>query len=65
MSLKAQVRPIDLLPGRRVLVISDIHGNLPLLKGVLRKAGFCKDDILIILGISWSGTPAAWTPFVM
>ena len=50
MSLKAQVRPIDLPPGRRVLVISDIHGNLPLLKGVLRKAGFCKDDILIILG---------------
>ena len=50
MSLKAQVRPIDLPPGRRVLVISDIHGNLPLLKGVLRKAGFCKDDILVILG---------------
>ena len=50
MSLKAEVRPIDLPPGRRVLVISDIHGNLPLLKGVLRKAGFCKDDILIILG---------------
>ena len=31
MSLKAEVRPIDLPPGRRVLVISDIHGNLPLL----------------------------------
>lgn len=50
MSLKADVRPIDLPPGRRVLVVSDIHGNLPLLKGVLAKAGFCKEDILIILG---------------
>lgn len=50
MSLKVVVRPIDLPPGRRVLVISDIHGNLPLLKGVLRKAGFGGEDILIILG---------------
>lgn len=50
MSLKADVRPIDLPPGRRVLVVSDIHGNLPLLKGVLDKAGFCRDDILIVLG---------------
>lgn len=47
---KAVVKPIYLSPGRRVLVISDIHGNLPLLKGVLRKAGFCREDILIILG---------------
>lgn len=46
----AVVRPIELPPGRRVLVISDIHGNLPLLKGVLRKARFSKEDILIILG---------------
>ena len=48
--MKAIVRPIDLPPGRRVLVISDIHGNLPLLKGLLGKAGFCREDILIILG---------------
>lgn len=47
---KAVVRPIDLPAGRRVLVVSDIHGNLPFLKGVLRKANFSKDDILIILG---------------
>ena len=37
-------------PGRRVLVVSDIHGNLPFLKGVLDKAGFSGDDILILLG---------------
>lgn len=47
---KAVARPIHLPPGRRVLVISDIHGNLPLLKGVLAKAGFCKEDILLVLG---------------
>ena len=47
---KAVVRPIDLPPGRRVLVVSDIHGNLPFLKGVLAKANFSKEDILIVLG---------------
>ena len=38
--MRAVVRPIDLPFGRRVLVVSDIHGNLPFLKGVLAKAGF-------------------------
>ena len=47
---RAVVRPIDLPPGRRVLVVSDIHGNLPFLKGVLAKAGFGQEDILILLG---------------
>ena len=47
---KAVVRPIDLPPGRRVLVVSDIHGNLPFLKGLLDKVGFSKEDILILLG---------------
>lgn len=47
---KAIVRPIDLPPGRRVLVISDIHGNLAFLKGLLAKANFSKEDILVILG---------------
>jgi len=47
---KAAVKPIELPRGRRVLVISDIHGNLPLLKGVLKKADFGSDDILIVLG---------------
>ena len=48
--MNAIVRPIDLPPGRRVLVISDIHGNLPLLRGLLDRVGLCKEDILIILG---------------
>lgn len=48
--MHAVVRPIDLPPDRRVLVVSDIHGNLPFLKGLLAKAKFSTDDILIILG---------------
>ena len=50
MDKKAVVRPISLPKGRRVLVISDIHGNLPYLKGLLTKAGFSSHDILIVLG---------------
>ena len=40
----------DFPAGKRVLVISDIHGNLPYLKGLLEKTGFCRDDILILDG---------------
>lgn len=45
----AVIRPrIEL--GRRVLAVSDIHGNLPSLKGVLAKTGFSKDDVLVLVG---------------
>lgn len=50
MSRRAVVRPLDLPQGRRVLVVSDIHGALPLLQGALRKANFSQEDILIVLG---------------
>lgn len=43
------IRP-DIAPGRRVLAISDIHGNLPFLKGVLAKVGFSAEDVLILVG---------------
>lgn len=46
----AKVEPIRLPAGRRVLVISDIHGNLTFFKALLRQVGFCADDILILLG---------------
>lgn len=36
--------------GRRVLAVSDIHGNLPFFKGLLEQTDFCPDDILILLG---------------
>lgn len=43
------IRP-EIRPGRRVVAISDIHGNLPFLKGVLKKARFSPEDVLILVG---------------
>jgi len=43
------IRP-DIPPGRRIIVISDIHGNPPFLQGLLEKVGLDRDDILILLG---------------
>ena len=43
------IRP-HIAPGRRVLAISDIHGNLPFLKGVLEKAKFTPEDVLVLVG---------------
>ena len=37
-------------PGRRILVVSDIHGNVPYFEGVLRKAGFADRDELVVDG---------------
>ncbi len=37
-------------PGRRLLVVSDIHGNVPYFEGVLRKVGFSDRDELIVAG---------------
>jgi hypothetical protein len=39
----------DIQPGRRVLVTSDIHGNLDHLKAVLHLASFSADDILVVV----------------
>lgn len=43
------IRP-DIQPGRRVLAVSDIHGNLPFLKGLLAKVKFSTADVLILVG---------------
>lgn len=37
-------------PGKRVIAISDIHGNLPLFQRLLQQIRFCKQDNLILLG---------------
>lgn len=37
-------------PGRRVIVTSDIHANIPYFDGLLDKLGFCSDDVLVIDG---------------
>lgn len=47
---KARIARPDIPAGRRVIVTSDIHGNLPYFKGLLSKVHFSADDILIIDG---------------
>lgn len=37
-------------PGRRILAVSDIHGNIDYLRGLLDKVGFGPDDALVIAG---------------
>lgn len=46
----AKVAPLELPRDRRVFCVSDIHGNLRLLKGLLKKLNFSQDDTLIVMG---------------
>lgn len=48
--MKAVVKRIEISKTRRTLALSDIHGNLPFLRGLLDKAGFGPEDDLFILG---------------
>lgn len=48
--MRVTVKHIELPAHRRVFAISDVHGNLDYLKGLLKKISFSQDDILIILG---------------
>ena len=49
-AMPARIKRLRLPPGRRIIAVSDIHGNLPYLKGLLKKIRFDADDILIIDG---------------
>lgn len=44
------IKQITIAPGRRILVVSDIHGYLSYFQNALKKANFCDNDILIIVG---------------
>lgn len=46
----ARIRNVGLPPNRRILAVSDIHGELEYLRGLLHKTGFGRDDILVIVG---------------
>ena len=46
----ARVLSLDIPAGRRILVVSDIHGNLPYFRGVLERTGFSDRDELIVDG---------------
>lgn len=48
--MNAVVKHVEISPCRRTLAVSDIHGNLSFLKGLLDKVGFGPDDELFILG---------------
>ena len=46
----ARIEKLHIEPERRVLVIADVHGNLPYLRGLLEKAGFGGNDLVIFDG---------------
>lgn len=50
MKKRASIQHLQFSPEQRILVISDVHGNLPFLQGILKKVGFHRDDVLILLG---------------
>ena len=47
---RARIKKLNIEPGRRILVISDIHANIPYFEGVLKLAEFSDQDVLIING---------------
>lgn len=48
--MRPVIKRISLPRGRRIIAISDIHGNLPYLEGLLAKLRFDTNDILVLLG---------------
>lgn len=50
ISGKTKIQKITCDENKRIIAISDIHGEVTYLDGVLKKAGYSKDDILVIVG---------------
>ena len=50
MSCLATVIRPAIEPGRRVIAVSDIHGSLSFLKGLLERVALTPDDVLILVG---------------
>ena len=50
MSELARIESLSLPPNRRILVMSDIHGNLPYFEGLLKQLGYSERDLLILDG---------------
>ena len=48
--MNATVQRLEAVPGRRVVAVSDVHGNLPLLKGLLETVSLCGEDLLLLVG---------------
>ena len=59
----ARVIQPEFAAGRRILAVSDIHGNLPFLRGLLQKVRFTPEDILCWTGTCWRRGGTAWPCF--
>lgn len=46
----ARIRRLEGTAERRILAVSDVHGNLPYFRALLEKAAFGGDDLLILAG---------------
>ena len=46
----ARIQKLTLPPHRRILAVSDVHGNLPYLQGLLEKLHFSPEDVLVLVG---------------
>ena len=50
MDPRAIVHRTHFPPGRRVIAVSDIHGNLPFFLGLMERISLTPDDILVLVG---------------
>lgn len=48
--MEITVKKISVPKGRRILAVSDIHGQWPFLEHLLEQTNFCDDDLLFIIG---------------
>lgn len=49
-TIKAKVKKVDLPADKRIIAISDIHGNLKLFQMLLEKINYSSEDILVLVG---------------
>ena len=50
MAVPAKIMQLTIPENKRIICISDVHGQLDIFKRLLGKVKFCDDDILILLG---------------
>lgn len=50
ISGQMKIQKIECAQNKRIVAISDIHGEVTYLDGVLKKAGYSENDILVIVG---------------
>lgn len=46
----ARVKRVHIEPGRRIIAMSDVHGNPSFFRGLLERVGFVPDDVLVLVG---------------